>query len=151
MFASSSNCSLPQLLVIRTEGRCHATPRFGGLHAFEESIELLSQSIEFRLRSFLKSLEMVNRNQDCPWRVVLSDQDSRPLDRLLEQTSKLVLSFGRCVGSLCSPAVLVARDITLPLRRKYLLGCVMILHEGILAIMAKMVNGLGVRFEQPTR
>src|SRR5688572_28864742 len=83
---------------------------------------------------------MVNRNQDCPWRVVLSDQDSRPLNRLLEQTSKFVLSFGRCVGSLCSPAVLVARDITLPWRRKYLLGCVMILHEGILAIMAKMVN-----------
>lgn len=133
------------------EGRCHATPRFGGLHAFEESIELLSQSIEFRLRSFLKSLEMINRNQDCPWRVVLSDQDSGPLDRLLEQTSKLVLSFGRCVGSLWSSAVLVARDITLPLRRKYLLGGVMILHEGILAIMAKMVNGLGVRFEQPTR
>jgi len=151
MFPSSSNCSLPKLLVVRTEGRCHATPRFGGLHAFEESIELLSQSIEFRLRSFLKSLEMINRNQDCPWRVVLSDQDSRPLDRLLEQTSKLVLRFGRCVGSLCSPAVLVARDITLPLRRKYLLGCVTILHEGILAIMAKMVNGLGVRFEQPTR
>ena len=132
------------------EGRCHATPRLGGLHAFEESIELLSQSIEFRLRSFLKSLEMINRNQDCPWRVVLSDQDSRPLDRLLEQTSKLVLGFGRCVGNLCSPAVLVAREITLPLRRKYLLG-VMILHEGILAIMAKMVNGLGVRFEQPMR
>jgi hypothetical protein len=42
----------------------------------------------------------------------------------------------------------VARDITLPLRRKYLLGCVMILHKGILAIMAKMVNGLGVRFER---
>jgi hypothetical protein len=39
----------------------------------------------------------------------------------------------------------------LPLRRNYLLGCVMILHEGILAIMAKMVNGLDVRFEQPTR
>jgi hypothetical protein len=31
---------------------------------------------------------------------------------------------------------------------KYLLGCV-ILHESIFAIMAKMVNGLGVRFEQP--
>ena len=92
---------------------------------------------------------MVNRNQDCPWRVVLSDQDSRALDRLLEQTSKLVLSFGCCVGSLCSPAVLVVRDITLPLRRKYLLGCVTILHDGILAIMAKMVNGFGVRFEQP--
>ena len=151
MFASSSNCSLPQLLVIRTKGRCHATPRFGRLHAFEESIELLSQSIEFRLGSFLKRLEMINRNQDCPWRVVLSDQDSRPLDRLLEQPSKLVLSFGRCVGILCSHAVLVARDITLPLRRKYLLGFVMILHDGILAIMAKMVNGLGVRFEQPTR
>jgi len=140
MFASSSNCSLPQLLVIRTEGRCHATPRFGGLHAFEESIELLSQSIEFRLGSFLKSLEMVNRNQDCPWRVVLSDQNSRALDRLLEQTSKLVLSFGRCVGSLCSPAILVARDIALPLWRKYLLCCVMILHDDILAIIAKMVN-----------
>ena len=142
MFASSSSCSLPQLLVIRTEGRCHATPRFGGLHAFEESIELLSQSIEFRLGSFLKSLEMVNRNQDCPWRVVLSDQDSRALDRLLEQTSKLVLSFGRCVGNLYTPAVLVARDITLPLRPKHLLSCVLILHEGILAIMVKMVNGL---------
>ena len=141
MFASSSNCSLPQLLVIRTEGRCHATPRFGGLHAFEESIELLSQSIEFRLGSFLKSLEMVNRNQDCPWRVVLSDQNSRALDRLLEQTSKLVLSFGRCVGSLCGPAILVARDIALPLWRKYLLCCVMILHDDILAIIAKMVNG----------
>ena len=141
---AAATAAFPKLLVVRTEGRCHATPRFGGLHAFEESIELVSQSIEFRLRSFLKSLEMVNRNQDCPWRVVLSDQDSRPLDRLLEQTSKLVLSFGRCVGSLCSPAVLMARDITLPLRRKYLLGCVMILHEGILAIMAKMVNGLGV-------
>jgi hypothetical protein len=75
--------------------------------------------------------------------VVLSDQDSRALGRLLEQTSKLVLSFGRCVGSFCSPALLVARDITLPLRRKYLLGCVMILHDGILAIMAKMGNGLG--------
>ena len=149
--ASSCDCSLPKLLVVRTEGRCHATPRFGGLHAFEESIELLRQSIEFRLGSFLKSLEMINRNQDCPWRVVLSDQDSSSLDRLLEQTSKFVLSFGRCVGSLCSPAVLVARTITLPLRRKYLLGCVMILHEDILAIMAKMVNGLGVRFEQPTR
>jgi hypothetical protein len=86
---------------------------------------------------------MINRNQDCPWRVVLSDHDSRPVDRLLEQTSKLVLSFGRCVGNLCSPAVLVARDIPLPLRRKYLLGCVMILHEDILAIMAKTVNGLG--------
>ncbi len=125
-------------------------PRFGGLHAFEESVELLSQSIEFRLRSFLKTLEMVDRNQDCPWRVVLSDQDSRALDRLLEQMSKFVLGFGRCVGGLCSPAVLVARDITLPLR-KYLLGRVMILHDGILAIMAKMVNGLGVRFAQPTR
>ena len=146
MFARSSNCSLPQLLVVRTEGRCHATPRFGRLHAFEESIELLSQSIDFRLRSFLKSLEVIDRNQDCPRRVVLSDQDSRPLDRLLEQTSKFVLSFGRCVGSL-----LVARDIALPLRRKYLLGCVMILHKGILAIMAKMVNGLGVRLEQETR
>src|ERR1044071_7464091 len=131
MFASSSSCSRPQLLVIRTEGRCHATPRFGGLHAFEESIELLSQSIEFRLGSFLKSLEMINRNQDCPWRVVLSDQDSRSLNCLLEQTSKLVLSFGRCVGNLCSPAVPVAREITLPLRRKYLLGCSMILHEAI--------------------
>ena len=54
-----------------------------------------------------------------------------PLDRLLEQTSKLVLRFGRCVGSLCNSAVLVARDITLPLWRKYLLGCVMILHESI--------------------
>ena len=126
------------MLVVRTEGRCHATPRFGGLHAFEESIELLSQSIEFRLRSFLKSLEMINRNQDCPWRVVLSDQHSRALDRLLEQTSKLVLSLGRCVGSRCSPVVLVARDITVPLRRKYLLSFVMILHDDILAIMAKM-------------
>jgi len=94
---------------------------------------------------------MINRNQDCPWRVVLGDQYSRPLDRLLENTSKLVLSFGCCVGSLSSAAVVVARNITLPLRRKYLLGCVMILHEGILAIMAKMVNGLGVRFEQPMR
>src|SRR5690348_485571 len=121
MFASSRNCSLPQLLIIRTEGRCHATSRLGGLHAFEESIELLGQSIEFRLGRFLKSLEMVNRNQDCPWRVVLSDQDSRALDRLLEQTSKLVLSFGRCVGSFCSPAILVARDITFRLRRDYLL------------------------------
>jgi hypothetical protein len=99
----------------------------------------------------LKSLEMINRNQDCPWRVVLSDQDSRPLDRLLEQTSKFVLSFGRCVGNLCSPAILLARDITLPVRSNHLLGCAMILHKGILAIMAKMVNGLGVRFEQPTR
>ena len=143
MFASSSNCSVPKLLVVRTEGRCHATPRFGRLHAFEESIELLSQSIEFRLRSFLKSLELINRNQDCPWRVVLSDHDSRPLDRLLEQTSKLVLSFGGCVGSLCSPA---GSNIPSPSRRKYLLGCVMILHEWILAIMAKRVNRLGVRF-----
>ncbi len=83
---------------------------------------------------------MVNRNQDCPWRVVLSDQDNRAVDRLLEQTSKLVLSFGRCVGSRSSPAVLVLRDLTLPLRRKYLLGCLMILHDGILAIMAKMLN-----------
>ena len=67
---------------------------------------------------------------------MLGDEDSRSLDRLLEQTSKLVLSFGRCV-SLCSPPVLGARDITLPLRRKYLSGGVMILHKGILAIMAK--------------
>ena len=140
MFASSSNCSLAEQFVIRTEGRCHATPRFRGLHAFEESIELLSQSIEFRLGSLLKSLEMVNRNQDCPWRVVLSDQDSRALDGLVEQTSKLVLSLGRCVGSLSSPAILVARDIALPLRRKYLLGCVMILHDDILAIIAKIVQ-----------
>ena len=124
-------------------------PRFGGLHAFEESIELFSQSIEFRLRSFLKSLEMINRNQDCPWRVVLSDQDSRPLDRLLEQTSKFVLCFGSCVGSLCSPAVLVARNITLPLRRN-LLDCVMILHDGILAIMAKTVNGFTGRLVRIT-
>ena len=88
---------------------------------------------------------MVNRNQDCPWRVVLSDHDSRALDRLLEQTSKLVLSFGRCVG-LCSPAVLVARDITFSLGRRYLFGCVMILHDGILAIMAKMARlHVGVR------
>jgi hypothetical protein len=36
----------------------------------------------------------------------------------------------------------VARDITLPLRRKYLLGCVMILHEGILAIMPKWSTNL---------
>ena len=85
---------------------------------------------------------MVNRNQDCPWRVVLSDQDSRAFDRLLEQTSKLILSFGRCVGSLLSLAVLVARDITLPFRRKYLLGCGMIFHGVILAIMAKMGNDL---------
>jgi hypothetical protein len=48
----------------------------------------------------------------------------------------------RCVGSLCSPAVLVAGDITLPLRRKYLLGCVTILHEGILAIMPKWSTDL---------
>ena len=136
-----SNCSLPKLLVVRTKGRCHATPRFGGLHALEENIELLSQSIEFRLRSFLKRLEMIYRNQDCPWRVVLSDQDSRPLDRLLEQTSKLVLSFGRCVGGLCSAAVDVARTITLLLRRRYLLGCVRTLHKGILAIMAKRSTG----------
>jgi hypothetical protein len=38
----------------------------------------------------------------------------------------------------------VARDIALRLRRKYLLGCVVVLHDDILAIMAKMVNGLGV-------
>ena len=80
---------------------------------------------------------------------MLSDQDSRALGRLLEQTSKLVLSFGRCVGSLCSPAVLVTRDITLLLRRKYLLGCVMILHDGILAIRPKWSTGLVFGFEQP--
>jgi hypothetical protein len=41
-----------------------------------------------------------------------------------------------------SLAVLVARDITLPFRRKYLLGCGMIFHGVILAIMAKMGNDL---------
>ena len=68
---------------------------------------------------------------------MLSDQDSCPPNRLLEQASKLVLGFGRCVGSLCSPAVLVVRDITFPLRPKYLLGCVLILHKGILDILVK--------------
>ena len=72
---------------------------------------------------------------------MFSDQDSRALDRLLEQTSKLVLSFGRCVGSLCSPAVIMARNITLPLQCRYLLGGVMILHDDNLVKMAKMVNG----------
>ena len=98
----------------------------------------------------MKSLEMVNRNQDCSWRVVLSDQDSRALDRLLEQTSKLVLSFGRCVGNLCGLAVLVARDITLPLPRKSLPRYIMILHEGILAIIAKMGQRAGIGFAQRT-
>ena len=73
---------------------------------------------------------------------MLSDQDSCAVDRLLEHTSKLVLSFGRCVGNLGSLAVFVAREITLLLRRKYLLGWVMILHDRILAIMAKTVKGL---------
>ena len=85
---------------------------------------------------------MVDRNQDCPGRVVLSDQDSRALDRLLENMSKLVLGFGCCVGGLCSAAVLVARNITLPLQSNDLLGCVMILHEGILAIRPKWSTGL---------
>ena len=71
---------------------------------------------------------------------MLGDQDGSALDRLLENTSKLVLGFGCCVGDLCSAAVDVARNITLPLRRNYLLGCVRILHGSTLAIMAKMVN-----------
>ena len=143
-FPRSSNCSLPQLFVVRTEGRCHATPRLSGLHAFEESIELLSQSIEFRLRSFLKTLKTINRNQDCAWRVVFSDDDSRAMDRPLEQTSKLVLCFGRCVGSPWIPEFLVMRDISLLSPSSNLLGCVMIFHDGSLAIMAKIVNVVGL-------
>src|SRR5262245_53512430 len=73
---------------------------------------------------------MVDRNENCPWRVVLGDQDGGALDRLLENTSKLVLGFGCCVGSLCSAAVVVARNITLPLRRNDFLGCVRTLHDG---------------------
>jgi hypothetical protein len=35
----------------------------------------------------------------------------------------------------------VARDITLPLRLRYLPGYIVILHDRILAIIAKMGNG----------
>jgi hypothetical protein len=46
----------------------------------------------------------------------------------------------------------VARDIALLLRRKYLLGCVMILHDDNFSHYSQNgQRGLVFRFEQPTR